>query len=74
MTRTKQTKLRQVANMYLNVKLGMRREEGLLMNFPKFHGDRDTSTILSQRYRKTYQTDLTNRGPRELVRHQKLNN
>ncbi len=33
-------------------------EEGLLTNFPMFHGDRATSTTFSQRCRKTYRTDL----------------
>ncbi len=43
---------------WLKLKLGMRREEGLLTNFPKFHGDRATSTMFSQHFRKTYRTDL----------------
>ncbi len=40
------------------LKLGMCGKEGLLTNFLKFHGDRTTSTMFSQRCRKTYQTDL----------------
>ncbi len=38
----------------------MREEEGFLMNFPKYHGDRATSATFSQRCRKTYRTDLVN--------------
>ncbi len=33
-------------------------EEGLLTNFPQFHGDHATSTMFSQPCRKTYRTDL----------------
>ncbi len=40
------------------LKLGMHGEEGLSMNFPKFHGDRSNSTMFSQRCRKTYRTNL----------------
>ncbi len=40
------------------LKLGMCGEEGLLTNFPKFNGDRATSTMFSQHCRKTYWTDL----------------
>ncbi len=40
------------------LKLGMRVEEGLLNTFPKFHGDRATSTMFSQRCNKTYRSDL----------------
>ncbi len=36
----------------------MRGEEGLLTNFPKFYGDRATSTMFSQCFRKTYGIDL----------------
>ncbi len=43
---------------WFELKLGMRGEEGLLMNFPKFHGDHATSTMFSQCYGKTYQTNL----------------
>ncbi len=43
---------------WFELKLGMRREEGLLTNFPKFHEDRATDTMFSQRCRKTYRTDL----------------
>ncbi len=35
------------------LKLGMHGEEGLLTNFPKFHGDRATSTTFLQRCCKT---------------------
>ncbi len=40
------------------LKLGMRGEEGLLMNFPKFHGGCATSTMFSQCCHKTYRTNL----------------
>ncbi len=40
------------------LKLGMRGDKGLLTNFPKFHEDHATSTMFSQRCRKTYWTDL----------------
>ncbi len=43
---------------WFELKLGMCREEGLLTNFPKFHGDHTTSTMFSQSCRKTYRTDL----------------
>ncbi len=36
----------------------MHGEEGLLTNFFKFHGDCATSTMFSQRCRKTYQADF----------------
>ncbi len=62
MTRTKQTSYilsRICTSLWMvRVKRGMRREEDLSTNFPKFHGDRATSTMFSQYYRKTYQTDL----------------
>ncbi len=44
------------------LKLGMRGEEGLLTNFFKFHGDLATSTMFSQRCRKTYRTNLIDTG------------
>ncbi len=40
------------------LKLGTCREEGLLTNFPKFHGDRSSSTTFPQRCLKTYQTEF----------------
>ncbi len=40
------------------LKLSMHIEEGLLTNFPKFHGDLTTNTMFSQCCCKTYQTDL----------------
>ncbi len=40
------------------LKLGMRREESLLTNFPKFHGDCITNAMFSQHCCKTYLTDL----------------
>ncbi len=43
---------------WFKLKLGMHREEGLLTNFPKFHGDHATSTMFSQRCHKTYRTDI----------------
>ncbi len=57
----KTDKLRHIENTHLNVKrfelkLGMCEEEGLLINFPKFHGDRATITMFSQCCRKTYRT------------------
>ncbi len=58
----KTDKLHRIAIMYLTewfeLKLGMRGEEGLLTNFPKFHGDRATSTMFSQCCHKTKKTDL----------------
>ncbi len=42
------------------LKLGMRREEGLLTNFSKFHGDYATSTMFLRLCPKTYQTDPVN--------------
>ncbi len=43
---------------WFELKLGMCGEVGLLMNFLKFHGDRASSTMFSQRCHKTYWTDL----------------
>ncbi len=43
---------------WFELKLGMRREEGLLTNFPKFHGDHAISTMFLQHCSETYQTDL----------------
>ncbi len=40
------------------LKLGMSGQKGLLTNFPKFHGDLATSTMLLQHCRQTYRTDL----------------
>ncbi len=40
------------------LKLGMRKEEGLLTNFPRFYGERTTSTMFLQRCRKTYWMDI----------------
>ncbi len=42
------------------LKLSMCGQEGLLTNFPNFHGNRTTSTTFLQRCHKTYQTDLVN--------------
>ncbi len=43
---------------WVELKLGIRGEEGLLTNFPKFHGNHATSTMFSQHCRKTYRTDF----------------
>ncbi len=43
---------------WFELKLDMHREEDLLTNVPKFDGDCTTSTMFSQRCRKTYRTDL----------------
>ncbi len=40
------------------LKFCMRGEEGLLTSFPKFYGDRATSSMFSQCCRKTYRIDL----------------
>ncbi len=39
---------------WFELKLGMGKKEGLLTNFPMFHGDPATGTIFSQHCRKTY--------------------
>ncbi len=43
---------------WFDLKLGMHGENGLLTNFPKFHGDHATSTMFLQQCRKTYPQTL----------------
>ncbi len=56
----KTDKLRHIANMYplwmVPAETSHARRKDLLTNFPKFHGDRATSTMFSQRCCKTDQT------------------